>query len=169
MGKMTAAKAKSISEPGQYSAGETLYLAVSKNVGRSWVQRLVINGHRCDIGLGSYKLVSLSEAREAAHENRKLARAGGDPLAAKRRARLPTFREAAIKTYETSKPRWRSDKVAKNWLQQLERHAFKRLGNLRMDAIGREDVLAVLTPIWTSKPETARRVCRHIKQTLAWA
>ena len=65
MGKMTAAKAKSISEPGQYSAGETLYLAVSKNVGRSWVQRLVINGHRCDIGLGSYKLVSLSEAREA--------------------------------------------------------------------------------------------------------
>ena len=29
-------------------------------------------------------------------------------------------------------------------MQQLERHAFKRLGNMRVDKIGREDVLAVL-------------------------
>ena len=40
-------------------------------------------------------------------------------------------------------------------MQRAERHAFPTLGNLRVDAIGREDVLRVLTPIWTAKPETA--------------
>ena len=52
--------------------------------------------------------------------------------------------EAAKKTYVALRPRWRNEKVAKNWIQQLERHAFKRLGNLNVDNIGREDVLAVL-------------------------
>ena len=53
-------------------------------------------------------------------------------------------------------------------MQQLERHAFKRLGDLRVDNIGREDVLTVLTPIWTAKPGTARRVRRNIRATLSW-
>ena len=43
-----------------------------------------------------------------------------------------------------------------------------RLGEMPVDRIGREDMLAVLTPIWTTKPETARRVRRHIKATLKW-
>ena len=45
---------------------------------------------------------------------------------------------------------------------------MKRLGPLSVNRIGREDVLAVLTPIWTAKPETARRVRRHIRATLKW-
>ena len=53
-------------------------------------------------------------------------------------------------------------------MQQLERHAFKRLGELPVGRIGREDVLAVLTPIWATKPETARRIRRHIRATLKW-
>ena len=112
--------------------------------------------------------MTLAQAREAAYENRCLARRGGDPLAAKRRPKTPTFREAAQHTYEALRPRWRSEKVAANWMQQLKRHAFDRLGGLRVDLISREDVLAVLTPIWTAKPETARRVRRHIRATLQW-
>ena len=81
---------------------------------------------------------------------------------------MPTFRTAAEMTHASLRPRWRSDKVATNWVQQLERHAFKRLGDIPVDRIGREDILAVLTPIWTAKPETARRVRRHIKATLTW-
>ena len=74
--------------------------------------------------LGGYPLVSLAEAREAAFLNRKLARAGGDPLAEKRKAKLcdamPTLREAAEMTYKTYRLRWRNDKVAANWMQELE-------------------------------------------------
>lgn len=168
MGMLTVAKLRSISKPGRYGDGGTLFLNVSSTGSRSWIQRLTVNGRRHDIGLGGWPLVSLTEARDAAFENRRLVRRGGDPLAERRRARTPTFREAAQRTYETSLPRWRNAKVAANWWQQLERHAFKRLGAMPVDQIGRDDVLAVLTPLWTSKPETARRVRRTIKATLQW-
>ena len=169
---MTVTRARALKNPGLYRADPTLYLAVSPGGSKSWIQRLTINGKRRDIGLGGFPLVSLAEAREAAFANRKRARMGRDPLAEKRKARLrdamPTFREAAERTFETLKPRWRSDKVAANWMQQLERHAFQRLGELLVDKIGREEVLSVLTPIWTTKPETARRVRRNIRTTLRW-
>jgi integrase len=168
MGNLTAAKVKSLWKPGRYGDGGTLFLYVTQGGSKSWIQRLTIKGRRRDIGLGGYPLVSLREARDKAFENRKLARSGGDPIAEKRRARTPTFRQAAQATFEANKPRWRNAKVASNWMQQLERHAFKRLGDLQVDQIRRDDVLAVLTPIWTSKPETARRVRRCIKATLRW-
>ena len=159
---------RAINRPGMYGDGNTLYLNVAPGGSKQWIQRLTINGKRHDIGLGGCRYVTLAQAREAAYENRMLARRGGDPLAAKRQARVPTFREAAQRTYETLRPRWRNKQVAKNWMQQLERHAFKTLGTLPVDRIGREDVLTVLTPIWTEKPETARRVRRHIRATLKW-
>lgn len=54
-------------------------------------------------------------------------------------------------------------------MQQLERHAFPILGKMRVDQIGREDVLRVLTPIWASKPETGRKVRQRIRAILSWA
>ena len=113
--RLTAVEAKSINTPGAYRAGETLYLNVAPGGSKSWVQRLTVHGRRCDIGLGGFPLVSLAEARAAAFQNRKLARIGGDPLAEKRTARIPTFREAAEKTFEANRARWRSEKTAKNW------------------------------------------------------
>ena len=82
---------------------------------------------------------------------------------------MPTFREAAQRTFEANRAGFRSDKHAANWMQQLERHAFPILGNLRVDAIGREDVLKCLTPIWSAKPESARKVRQRIGATLRWA
>ena len=167
-GKLTVKKVRAINEPGLYGDGNTLYLRVAPGGSKQWVQRLTIRGKRHDLGLGGCSWVTLAQAREAAYENRCLARQGGDPLAAKRRPKTPTFHEAAHRTYETLRPRWRSEQVAANWMQQLKRHAFDRIGDLRVDRIGREDVLGVLTPIWTNKPETARRVRRHIRATLQW-
>ena len=50
----------------------------------------------------------------------------------------------------------------------LERHAYPVLGHLRVDRIRREDVLRVLTPIWTPRAETARRVRQRIRAVLRW-
>ena len=169
MAKLTAAKVKNISDPGMYGDGGTLYLRVARGGSKSWIQRLTIDGKRCDIGLGGYPLTSLAEARDKAFENRKAARGGGDPLAEKRRARKPVFREAAKRTYEANRPRWRSEKVAAKWWQAMEKHAFPILGDLRVDRIGREEVLRVLTPLWTSRPEQARKVRQSIRSTLSWA
>ena len=164
--KLSVTKIKALVAPGRYADGGTLYLNVAPGGSKQWVQRLTIGGRRHDMGLGGWPVVSLAEARETAFENRKLVRRGGDPLADKRRAKAPTFKQAAQQTYEALRPRWRSEKVAANWLQQLERHAMRRLGALPVDRIGRADVLAVLVPIWTAKPETARRVRRCIRSTL---
>ena len=167
-GKLTVKTVRAIKEPGFYADGNTLYLRVAPGGSKQWMQRLTINGRRHDIGLGGCGYVTLAQAREAAHENRVLARRGGDPLAEKRKAKVPTFREAAEHTYKALRPRWRNEKAAANWMQQLKRHALKRLGDLPVDRIGRDDVLAVLTPIWSTKPETGRRVRRNIRATLNW-
>ena len=167
-GKLTVKKVRAINEPGLYGDGNTLYLRVARGGSKQWVQRLTIHGKRHDIGLGGCSWVTLAEAREAAYANRRLARRGGDPLAMKRRPKVPTFREAAQRTHEALRPRWRNEKAAVTWMHQLERHALARLGEMPVDRIDREDVLAVLTPIWTTKPETGRRVRRNIWATLKW-
>ena len=169
MASLSVARIKSLSNPGLHGDGGTLYLRVAPGGSKSWIQRLTIDRKRRDIGLGGFPLVSLAEAREMAFENRKLARVGGDPLAAKRQAKEPTFREAAKRTFEANRPRWRSEKVARKWWQTLERHALPILGDTRLDRIGREDVLRVLTPLWTSRPEQARKLRQSIRTTLSWA
>ena len=168
MGKLTATIIKALAAAGRYGDGETLFLSIAPGGPKSWVQRVTIDGHRRDIGLGGWPVVSLAKARQRAFANRVAIADGLDPLAEKRKTRTPTFRHAAEQTFEANKPRWRNPKVAANWMQQLERHAFARLEDIPVNQIGREDVLAVLTPIWTTKPETARRVRRTIKATLRW-
>ena len=165
---LSAAEAKSITKPGSHYAGETLYLYVAPGGSKSWVQRITINSRRCDIGLGGFPVVTLSEARDKAYQNRKLAQAGGDPLAEKRQAKVPTFREAAEKAFKANRARWRSDKTARNWNQGMNKHVLPKLGALRVDRIRREDVLRVLTPIWTATPEVARKQRNRIRAVLSW-
>lgn len=60
--------------------GEGLYLRVSGGGTRkSWVLRFTLHGKRIDLGIGSAKLLSLSEARDEARRLRKLALLGKDP------------------------------------------------------------------------------------------
>jgi integrase len=54
-------------------------------------------------------------------------------------------------------------------MQTLERHAFPILGNLPVNQINKTDVLAVLTPIWGVRQETARRVRQRIRTVMQWA
>ena len=171
MAKLTISQIKRLDRPGLYADGEvpTLYLNVATGGSKSWIQRIMIGGKRRDIGLGGWPVVPLTDARDIALDNRRAVRRGDDPLAAKRRAKVPTFREAAHAAFEANKGRLRSAKNEKAWLRQLERHAFTILGDMPVDRIGREDVLRVLTPIWRDKPEAARKVRQRITATLCWA
>ena len=169
MGKLTAAKVRAITRTGLHGDGGTLYLSVAPGGSKSWVQRLTVHGRRRDIGLGGFPLVSLAEARNKAFDNRRWARAGGDPLADKHKAKVPTFREAALIVFEANKPRWRSEQHTKGWLQILERHAMPHLSDMPVDRIGREDVLRILTPLWGTRMETARRVRQRVRVVLRWA
>ena len=169
MGAMTAAKAKALREPGKYRAEQTLYLRVRPSGRKSWVQRLTVHGKRRDIGLGPFDLVTLAEARIKAWENRRAVFEGRDPLAERRQAKAPTFREAAARTLEGLRSQWRNEKHAAQWATTLETYAHPTLGDQRVDSIRGEDVLRVLLPIWTTKAETARRVRQRIRAVLSWA
>ncbi len=81
----------------------------------------------------------------------------------------PTFREAARIVHELNIPRWKNAKHAKSWIQTLKRHAFPVIGDVPVERIGRQDVLSVLTPIWTEIPENARRVRQRMRTVFKWA
>ena len=153
MERMTVARVRSLSTPGRYAAGPTLYLKVAPGGSKSWVQRLMIDGRRHDIGLGGWPLVTLAEARDQAFENRRLVRRGGNPLGDKRKPKVPTFKQASGRALEANRGRWRNAKTADNWIATMAKYVYPVFGDRRVDQIGREDVLRVLTPIWSSKPE----------------
>lgn len=166
--ELTATEIKSIKREGIYRAGPTLYLRIAPGGSKSWVQRLTIHRKRHDIGLGGYPQVSLAHARKLAVQNRELAWAGGDPLALKRQPRLPTFKQAAEKAFDANRGRWRSEKTARNWEQGMNKHVLPVIGDMRVDEIGREQILRILTPIWRTKPEVARKQRNRIRAVLSW-
>jgi len=167
---LTAQAVRNATQPGKYFDGHGLFLRVDANGSKFWVQRITIRGKRCELGLGSPSLVTLAEARAAALENRKIARAGGDPLQIKREAlAVLSFAEAARKVHELHLPTWRNEKHARDFIVSLETYAFPKLGKLKVAEVSTADVLAVLMPIWTEKAETARRVRQRIGTVLKWA
>ncbi len=167
---LSAAFVRQVTTPGKYFDGHGLYLRVQPNGARQWVQRIVIRGKRGELGLGNPSLVSLAEVREQALANHKLARAGGNPLQAKREAEaVPTFEEAARKVHALHLPTWRNAKHGAQFISTLETYAFPSMGQLRVADVTTADVLAVLSPIWTEKPETAARVRQRIGTVMKWA
>ena len=178
MSKLTALSAKTLSKPGRHRAGDGLYLNVSPSGSKSWVQRIVVHGRRRDIGLGSYPAVSLADARDIAHANRTAIAQGRDPVAEKREARqaglrgapsIPTFAEAAARVIELRRPTWSNARHAAQWENTLAAYAHPVIGNMPIDSITPADAMAVLTPIWTSKPETASRVRQRMETVMDWA
>jgi Arm DNA-binding domain len=167
---LTAQFVKTAREPGKYFDGHGLFLRVQPNGARQWVQRIVIRGKRCELGLGNPSLVSLAEARELALANRKLAQSGGDPMRAKHEAEaILTFADAARRVHALHLPTWRNVKHGAQFLATLETYAFPRLGKIKVADVTTADVLAVLAPIWTEKPETAARVRQRIGTVMKWA
>ena len=168
---LSPAKVRTLRTPGRYTDGNGLYLIVDPSGAKRWVLRTVILGKRSDIGLGSFKLVSQAEAREEAGRLRKIARAGGDPLAERKAAKhtSPTFEAAAKQVHSAHKSSWRNPKHAKQWIATLKEYVFPIFGKRRVSGITPADVLQALNPIWAKKPETARRVMQRIRTVFDWA
>ncbi len=172
MGKLTDLKIKSaIKRLGVYGDGAGLYLRVKDSGAASWVLRVQFQGRRRDIGLGGYPADrSLGEAREDAARLRKLARRGGNAVAErdKDRKQIPTFSEAVASAHEEFANGW-SVKNAASFKSSLEQHAIPKMGSHRVDQIATEQIISALAPIWTVKPEIAKKVRVRIVQVLDFA
>jgi integrase len=163
--------------PGYHADGGGLYLQVVGS-GRSWIFRYQIAGKRRDMGLGSTRIVGLSEARRMAHECRRLLFEGIDPLdrkhgqraaAAAERAKMVTFADAAEQYIAAHRVGWRGSRQANQWRHSMTTYAYPIIGNLPVQTIDVALVLKAIEPIWTEKPETASRVRSRIEAVLDWA
>ena len=168
---LTAVQVRQIKTPGRHADGNGLYLLVEPTGAKRWVLRTVVRGRRRDIGLGSARLVPLADARETAALYRRTARAGGDPITEHRKPSVvvPTFEEGARLVHKQHALAWRNPKHAEQWINTLKRYAFPHFGDRRVDEIEPADVLRALSPIWLTKPETARRVRQRIRAVFDWA
>ena len=61
--KLSALFVKKTNKPDKYSDGLGLYLIVAQTGSKRWEQRFRIKGRRCDLGLGSTKLVTLEKSK----------------------------------------------------------------------------------------------------------
>lgn len=157
---------------GTHEDGDGLRLVVSPNGSRRWVFRFQMNGRRRDMGFGPWPEVSLSAAREKLAEARRLLKAEGlDPLDVRqsRQAKRVTFRDAAEALIQSKRHGWKNAKHAAQWPATLATYVYPKLGARDVAGIGTEDVLSVLRPIWTTKPETASRVRMRIEAVLGYA
>lgn len=130
------------------------------------------------MGIGSASLISLSEARNIAHDCRKLLKSGVDPLEHKQKTKLEatqqnakriSFKKAAEKYIEAHESGWTNHKHCAQWKNTLRDHVFPVIGDKCIADITLQDVIAVLKPIWLSKTETAARVRSRMQKILDWS
>jgi len=171
--------------PGRHSDGNGLYLLVKPSGSRSWVVRVQHSGRRRDYGIGAAvtdavnfdipiekrKSLTLAQAREKARIWRELAKAGFNPSVVWRTKEemTPSFQEVAEEYHAQVSRGWRNGKHGDQWLATIKAYAFPLIGDLPVDAIDARAIQQVLSPIWLSKGETARRVRQRIGSVLDYA
>jgi integrase len=164
--------------PGLHSDGLNLYLQVSESGARSWIFLYSRGGKSTSVGLGSIHTTTLAEARDIAHDLRRLLRDGVDPLEARRAAKAQkalahaktiTFENAAKQYITAHCTGWRNLRHASQWRDSLATYAFPVLGALPVRSIDTGLIMQVLEPIWGTIPDTAARLRGRIESIWDWA
>jgi integrase len=185
---MSARALDALRADGFYAVGGVvgLYLCI-RGRSRCWTLRIVVDGRRRELGLGSYPEISLALARDRAWARRRAYRAPdmveawSTPQAmpqdtARPSATLDPFKREektftlCAETYIAAQtPGWKSGKHAKQWTSSLERYACPVIGKLNVNAIDNDHLLQILRPMWSTKTETATRLRGRIECILDWA
>ena len=133
---------------------------------KTFSQRVFINGRETNIGLGSYPEVTLEEARQRAKKNRQAIKQGRDP----RINATLTFGEAEAKMLERRvKGLGPESNSPAEWAASFRIHLDPIIGDLKIDEISRQDIMACLEPIWFDKRVTAKKLLLRIRKVMRWA
>lgn len=168
---LSAAFVRTVNKPGRYGDGRggyglSLLVRATRNgrLSKTWSQRLYINGKPAMVGLGNYPIVTLAEARAKCVENRRAVEQGRDL----RSPQVPTVAEALERAIETRQQHWRNPRTAKAWRSSVHNHAAA-IVDRHVDQVSTADVLAVLNPVWTAKPELGRKLRQRLSMAFKWA
>ena len=124
------------------------------------------------MGLGNYPSVGLADARTLALKCRRQVAKGADPIEARRMEskRIPVFTAGAARYIRGHRHGWQIAKHARQWVSTLKIYARPIIGKKPVNAITTEDILQILSPSWTTKTETAKRLQgQHIENVLHFA
>ena len=168
--KLTPRKVATVGT-GKYEDGGGLRLVVSGTGARKWIFRFTIKGKRREMGLGSFPDVGLADARGNASRYRIQVANGIDPIEIRRvePEAVPTFTTCAARFIRSHRLGWKNAKHARQWVSTLKTYAKPVIGSKSVDTINTEDILATLSPIWTNKTETAKRLQGRIENILDFA
>ena len=157
--------------PGKHEDGGGLRLVVSPTGAKKWVLRVTIRGRRREMGLGAYPDVTLATARDEAARCRSIAKAGGDPIAERTavKQQMPSFTSCAAQYIRSQRHGWRNPKHQRQWVRTLKTYARPVIGERLVTEVTTEDILQILSPIWKTKNETAKRVQGRIENVLDFA
>lgn len=154
----------------------------------SYISRLRFAGRRIEPGHGSARRVKLAEARTAHETALRMVRANKNPITEKLKARTQaaatkTFMQAVRAYLPTVEAELKSDKTRAVWraallgevvssdgkVSKAENNYCGKIHHVPIAAIDTPLMLAVLNPIWSTKPETASRLRGRIERVLSWA
>jgi integrase len=172
---------------GAYSCGGSVYLSISKTKTASWLFRYKINGKARWKGMGAYSAVNnLAKARRKALAYKAMVSDGIDPIESERALKAAaasqdaealleiklnqmTFIRCAEEYIEAKRSGWKNKKHAQQWESTLKAYAYPVIGHLPVRDITNPHLLEILTPIWTTKLETATRVRNRVELVLGFA
>jgi integrase len=179
--RLTASFVRGLKKPGKYYDGGGLMLTAAPTqtkgvVNKSWLFRFQIDKRERVMGIGSARVVSLSEARAKANEARKLLAAGLDPLTHRNAERMTraaellhtaTFKQVLDQLLDSHGDRWRQ-KHATQYRNSMATYA-KPLFNVAVGDIDTAMVVKVIEPEWKRAPQTMDRVRRRLGEVLGFA
>ncbi len=173
---LTSRWVRQATKPGEFGDGYGLALRIDAKGNKRWIQRLTIGGKQRNMGLGTWPEVSLDEARALALVNWQAVKQGRNPIEEKRIAQggggmpnLTTFADAARRVIALREPTWSNPKHAAQWESSLKTYVFPFIGDKPVGEVTPADILAVLEPIWTAKPETAARLRQRMEVVFDYA
>ena len=133
--------------------GGGLYLEVTPAGGKIFRLKYRIGGKEKTLTIGKYPAVSLSEARQATENARRLLASGQDPSEAKQQekrerqaAALNTLESIARRLHTDNLHRWKENHAARI-ISDFEKDVFPAIGEIQITEISVSDVKAVISAI----------------------
>ena len=169
--RLTARTVETLTITGRHADGDGLYLTVRPGGSKQWIFLYRSGGRLREMGLGSPASgVTLAKARQLAADARGQMTNGRDPLAARQQAeqqaaQIPTFGDYALALVDRIEVGFSNAKHRQQWRNTLTTYC-QPIWTLAIDQVDAKGVLDCLTPIWTSKPETASRLRGRIERVL---
>jgi integrase len=160
-------------DSGKFADGRGLWLQKRNKIAGKWFLRIIVNGKRREMGLGSWPDVSIAEARDRAKTARRLVRDGLDPIEERNKNRRQPKRlsveQAIQECFEARRAELKNNGRSGRWLTPLRLHIIPKIGKLPIEDVDQHVLCDAFRPIWHDKPDTARKAMNRINLTLKHA